>query len=185
MRRFFSVSFFRADHLLSSFSLAQICFIFSLTLALCVFILFYLCFLFYAKLLRFTIHCIFNLVGSTTTTMVTPQGHQTNSKGPKHINKDFISFIRFVSFLFTYTQHPLGMGQQGVSLTAASVQHIRNLARQISNSSWDSDLRLFELRYSCNCYSKSKELLTKAIKSAEKCIINSLLGQTLSKLQGI
>lgn len=118
----FYLFFFRTDHLLSSFTFgSNMFFIFSTILPpprpLSLYFILFVFFLFYAKLLRFTIHCIFNLVGSTTTTMTTttPQGHQTNSKGPKHINKDFISFIRFVSFLFIYTQHPLGMGQQRVA----------------------------------------------------------------------
>jgi len=76
-------------------------------------------FLFYAKLLRFTIHCIFNLVGfslgygfelsfSGSLQDINEQRHKgvqiANSKGPRHINKDFISFIcyilLFVSFFF-------------------------------------------------------------------------------------
>jgi len=78
-------------------------------------------FLFYAKLLRFTIHCIFNLVGfslgygfelsfSGSLQDINEQRHKgvqiANSKGPRHINKDFISFIcyilLFVSFFFFF-----------------------------------------------------------------------------------
>jgi len=96
--------FFQADHLLSS----------SVVGVVVVFFVFF----FYAKLLRFTIHCIFNLVGSTTRrTTAKDKGKeiatrapkkQTNSKGPKHINKDFISFIHFFffySFFLLSTTH--------------------------------------------------------------------------------
>lgn len=56
----------------------------------------YIFFLFYAKLLRFTIHCIFNLVGFGFSFWGFRPGQDDaarTGKGPGHINKDFISFI--------------------------------------------------------------------------------------------
>lgn len=80
---------FATDHLLSSFETSRVGVFFMQNFCVLQFIAYSIC---------------LGRQGHPTTTTATMQ---TNSKGPEHINKDFISFIRFVSFRFIlcFTTH--------------------------------------------------------------------------------
>lgn len=93
-------SAYRTDHLLSSFETSRVGVALFFMQNFCV-----LQFIAYSICLGRQGHPTTTTIAATTTTIATTIATktttmQTNSKGPEHINKDFISFIRFVSFRF-------------------------------------------------------------------------------------